>query len=62
MLITGLLPVVAIVCFGLWVWTQHMNTLGLSVTVIRDLIVVAFADVLLISGGAYLLSRPKISS
>lgn len=56
MLLTGLLPLVA-VGFGLWVWAQHMYTVGLSVTVICGLIVVAFADVLLIGGGAYLLRK-----
>ena len=58
MVLIGLLPLIA-VGFGLWVWAQHMNTVGLSVTVIPGLIVVAFADVLLIGGGAYLLSRQK---
>ena len=64
MLLTGLLPLIAIVGFGLWVWAQHMYTLGLSVTVNGGLILVstAFADVLSISGGAYLLSRPKNSN
>jgi len=45
MILTGLLPPIA-VGFGLWVWAQHMYTVGLSVTVIRGLIVVAFVDVL----------------
>ena len=45
--------------FGLWVWARHMHTVGLSVTVIRGPIVVAFADVLLIGGGAYVLNRPS---
>ena len=55
--LTGLLPVIAIVGFGLW----HMYTLGLSVTVKGGFILVsmAFADVLLISRGAYLLSSQK---
>jgi uncharacterized membrane protein YhfC len=51
MILTGLLPLIA-VGFGSWVWAQHMFTVGLSVTVIRGLIVVAFVDVLLIDGGA----------
>ncbi|MCL2429560.1 MAG: hypothetical protein FWD12_10035 [Alphaproteobacteria bacterium] len=55
MILVGLLPLIA-AGFGLWVWA-HMHTVGLSVTVIRGLIVVAFADVLLIGGGAYVLSR-----
>jgi uncharacterized membrane protein YhfC len=61
MLLAGLLPLI-VVGFGLWVWAQHTYTVGLSVTIIRGLIVVAFADVLLIGVGAYLLSRPKNSN
>jgi hypothetical protein len=60
MILTGLLPLIA-VAFGLWVRAQHMYTIGLSVTVMRGLIVVALGDVLLIGGGAYLLSKPKNS-
>jgi heme/copper-type cytochrome/quinol oxidase subunit 1 len=62
MLLTGLLPLIAIVSFGLWVWAQHMYTLGLSVTVKGGLILVLMAFVSLICGGAYLLSRPKNSN
>ena len=62
MLLTGLLPLIAIVGFGLWVWAQHGFTLLLSVTAIGVLVSMAFADVLLISGGAYLLSRRKNSN
>jgi len=62
MLLTGLLPPIAIVGFGFWVWAQHGYTLLLSVTAIGVLVSMAFADVLLISGGAYLLSRPKNSN
>jgi uncharacterized membrane protein YhfC len=61
MILAGLLPIIA-VGFGLSVWAQHMYTVGLSVMVIRGLIVVAFVDVLLIGGGAYLLSRPRNSN
>ena len=61
MLLTGLLPLIAIVGSGLWVWAQDMYIL-LSVTAIGVLVSMAFADVLLISGGAYLLSRPKNSN
>jgi hypothetical protein len=61
MVLTGLPPLIA-VAFGLWVWVQHMFTVGLSVTVICGLIAVAFVDVLLIGGGAYLLSRSKNSN
>ena len=61
MLLTGLLPLIA-VGFGLWVWAQHLYMLGLSVTAKGGLIVVAFADVLLIGGGAYLLRKPKNSN
>lgn len=60
MVLTGLLPLM-VVGVGLWVWAQHTYTVGLSATIIRGLTVVAFADVLLIGGGAYLLSRPKNS-
>ena len=62
MLLIGLLPLIAIVGFGLWVWAQHGYTLGLSVTAKAVLVSMAFADVLMISGGAYLLSRPKNSN
>ena len=58
MLLAGLLlPVAA--GLGLWVWTQHMYTVGLSVTIVRGLIVAAFADTLLIGGGVYLLRKLK---
>ncbi len=59
-LLTGLLPLIAN-GFGL-VWAQHMYTLGLSVKGGLILVSTAFADVLLIGGGAYLLSRPKNSN
>jgi hypothetical protein len=62
MLLTGLLPVIAIVGFGLWFWAQPYVTLGLSVKGGLILVSMAFADVLLISGGAYLMSRPKIQT
>jgi hypothetical protein len=62
MLLTGLLPLVAIVGFGLWVWTQHMYTLGLSVKGGLILVSVAFADVLLISGGPTYSAGQKIQT
>ena len=61
MLLTGLLPLIAIVGFGLWVWAQP-GLLLLSVTAIGVLVSMAVADVLLIGGGAYLLSRRKNSN
>jgi hypothetical protein len=39
-----------------------MYTLGLSVTAKGIFLSIGFADVLMISGGAYLLSRPKNSN
>jgi type IV secretory pathway TrbD component len=62
MLVSGLLPLIAIVGFGLWVWAQHGFTLLLSITAEGVLVSMAFADVLLISGGVYLLNRPKSSN
>ena len=62
MLVSGLLPLIAVVGFGLWAWAQHGFTLLLSVTAEGVLVSMAFADVLLISGGVYLLNRPKNSN
>ena len=62
MLLTALLPLVVIAGFGLWVWAQHMYTLGLSFKNGLILVATAFADVLLISGGVYLLSGPTHSN
>jgi hypothetical protein len=56
-LLSGLLPLIAIVGFGLWVWAQHMYTLGLSVTVKGGLLLVSMALFSLIGGGVYLLGR-----
>jgi hypothetical protein len=61
MLLIGLLPLIALVGLGLWV-RAHYYTVGLSVTAESILVSMAFASVLLISGGAYLLSRPKNSN
>jgi hypothetical protein len=58
MLLTGLLPLIAF-GFVLWVWAQHMYTLGISFKAELILASIAFADVLLITGGVYLLRRPK---
>jgi len=60
-LLIGLLPLIA---FGstLGGWAQHMYTLGISFKAGLILVLTAFADVLLISGGLYLLSRPKQSN
>jgi membrane protein YdbS with pleckstrin-like domain len=57
MLLVGMLSLIAIVGFGLWLWAQHMYTLGLSVKVKGGLILVSMALVSLIGIGAYLLSR-----
>lgn len=64
LIIVGLLPLTAAIAVALWVWAQHMHTVGFSADgrAISVLILIVLADVCMVGGGIYLVSGPRSSS
>ena len=64
LLLAGLLPLIGVVGFGLWLWAQHMYTVGLSADArgIAVLTLLILGDASLIGTGIYLLSRSRAAS
>jgi hypothetical protein len=61
LIFVGLMILIGIVSFGLWLWGQPVYAAGLSAEAVKVMALLVLADLPLIIVGIILLRRPRIS-